>query len=668
MRAKSFTALVAACFLAAAPGFAAVVEHDYVEHDYYVPLVPGADNCYGAYRVLVSEGESTTTVYDGKFASAFSDVPPVPVHPRVFVSEERGVVRDDLTVLTDFALRAERREMRREIVGENEIVHEIVHRWFYETPYLLVGATAKVRPFSGISEGDGGSTFSETAMTRPLARSYFGGDVTPEEMALMMLPSFGGTSPDGKIIATKSSPNGFKHIFTLSDASPETIGWWRTLSQESMLQVDLARKSGYDVSYSLGSNVFENGMRKSAMKTTTPAKGIYLAATPFLDKNAADALWSRAAETLYASLEKRIPRPETKTVVLDSAGWGGWHSALSERAPLVVSADVVTGPIPEAVVSVPFVVRKPLAGLSPESKGGWTVSDLDTVIAVRSDASDVAALWPYAEAQVLLNDRRRSSVRILDGSGFQNPEKTGKMVAELGGARSLLQAGWVEPSKFTGVGEADVETTLNMPSGGFWDDVFSISPVERGQKAVDGNPWNTWAERDRELYAAVSPAFMTNLGLLFNGSMGAKGLFLDKSVERRFAPVVVFSDNFDENAAKTRTREDMMKNLASDAFANSTGETRAAVEAVLKSPVLKTLPSFSFSVRGTKHMSKVISGIVVKSIPVRYDDAVSSIRSVPKLKNALDAGVLSLPDRTVHAEKEAYFPSRGTALVPEEWR
>lgn len=162
-----------------------------IYYHYFIPLQPGASNCYGAYRFLDQRGvENLMAMAGRRFGQLL--VPGTPgggVKPFdqsiVSYHDMKDVYRDDVVVLTDFDL-----TKSYTVTTTDYIYHHIYH---YETPALFVGYHTVMNPVAGVCSpyNDG---LDLVLIDRALMARYTAGFKTEN-----LLPTYSQYDPKGDL-------------------------------------------------------------------------------------------------------------------------------------------------------------------------------------------------------------------------------------------------------------------------------------------------------------------------------------------------------------------------------------------------------------------------------------------------------------------------------------
>lgn len=135
--------------------------HIYYYHDYYIPFVPGMDNCYGAYRMLASRGyqaistlslKRTTTA--GKLPGAENvTIPTITDHTSMH-SDARELYRDDIIVFTSFHPSATITIPDDLDYSRYPYVIHNIRTYHFEVPVSFAGMMADLTPTAGSQAAD----------------------------------------------------------------------------------------------------------------------------------------------------------------------------------------------------------------------------------------------------------------------------------------------------------------------------------------------------------------------------------------------------------------------------------------------------------------------------------------------------------------------------------
>jgi hypothetical protein len=228
-----------------------------VYHDYYIPFVPGADNCYGTYRFLGQRGvenyQSSSGTRQGQVAMN-GDIVPYSQNMTDF-TDMKDLYRDDVLIFTDFAVVTSREDI--EYKGNVEYHHH--RKFYYETPCAVLGYVTAMNPLYGVSDYE---AFAEVTLDRETIKRYM-----PDFRTDMLCPAsrvFGNKPDDpkaGKILQKKAvsgsgssfgpgsrpgfnslSGQHYRYILSLlPQATPERSGWWMIFSRAVQDYIDMVR-------------------------------------------------------------------------------------------------------------------------------------------------------------------------------------------------------------------------------------------------------------------------------------------------------------------------------------------------------------------------------------------------------------------------------------------
>ena len=135
--------------------------HIYYYHDYYIPFVPGMDNCYGAYRILASRGYQSVstlslkrTTTPGKLPGAEKiKIPTVTDHTSMH-SDARELYRDDIIVFTAFHPSATITISDDLDYSRYPYVIHNIRTYHFEVPVSFAGMMADLTPTAGSQAAD----------------------------------------------------------------------------------------------------------------------------------------------------------------------------------------------------------------------------------------------------------------------------------------------------------------------------------------------------------------------------------------------------------------------------------------------------------------------------------------------------------------------------------
>lgn len=134
--------------------------HIYYYHDYYIPFVPGMDNCYGAYRIISSRGYQAVSTLSLKRTTTAGKLPgaeniridPITDYTSMH-SDARELYRDDIIVFTSFHPSATVTINDDLEYKGNYIIHNI-RTYYFEVPVSFAGQMADMTAIAGSQAAD----------------------------------------------------------------------------------------------------------------------------------------------------------------------------------------------------------------------------------------------------------------------------------------------------------------------------------------------------------------------------------------------------------------------------------------------------------------------------------------------------------------------------------
>lgn len=685
-----------------------------IYHDHFIPWMSGADNCWGAYRIVVSEGEASRSSFDGtewrKYSGGWNFSGE---GPSMHAFDIRSAARDDLFVLTDFALGAMRTDPPLD-VGWCIEIH--VHTFYYETPFLYVGKTTRTGPTHGVAgiPDDGGR--SSFMFTRDNVWKYFEEEIDKESFTALLTPGFAGAYPPGKIIKNVDVAYDYKvHLWSIPEDLPETVGWWRMFTTDLLAIVDRVRKNpneyvrtpteaeladlkrafekawGEDKGkatppeYSIGSpggvpvprgpyeagyswwtprmfyspTMFASFSRQTLEKIHRGARP-YLFPWNFLTPEEMRAVWTDAAAGLVISAEKEIPKPTRTTTTIDMTSMGGF-SAVPRSEKKLVSESFERVLLPFAV-KPPFSAASSLDILRSTYPGSWNASPSGTGgVAVTSHSASSLARWPFFMAQYELWRTGLSSMGSLAGNG-KDDSATRSVVAS-GGALKLLTASgdWTPPPAFESAGEG-------LPVAVKYFDSAPAVVTAPGKSPSGSSPWEYWARKNRIFHDTVMPYISPDLMLMFWKETGDKGLYFGKSMEKIFLPEVFYSFNNEFDRKHSISGDETTKAASSLETSPETSPERfmAMKKDFLASPLLKNPISGELRRKGREHLSHIVRTRSI-FIPANLSVAKATLSSIREVAEGLSRGTIRFPSESVLRKMRVYFPIDASAATTTSW-
>lgn len=657
---KLFRRLLAALLLAAAaaasPGPACAesdsVIHVYIYHDYYVPYMPGADDCYGAYRIIGSRGSQ----YVSELTLARSAKPgALPGAEGVSIPEgtdyvaayqdARQLFRDDVLVFTSFQVKAGPFE---EIEQAGRYVYHHIKSYYFETPYSVVGYTADFSPVAG------SAAYSETgrpwlvAADQEKIKLYM-----PSFEPLMLLPNFPGSAalsrvsykswragPEGAPegcwayisrsagAASGSGWNSYRrggrilYILTTNpynDAVKDHVGWWEPWAIEMLSSVDDARENGEaDDRQDYDEPVLDDpdGPAGGGVPAELAAALEWDRPSIYYDESTVNSYLYAAPLKQTAFLEGGLPAfPWAPT--LDAVG-----EAYEDAAGRILDAALAGNDVP-----MPWTPGSgALDALQSQTAGYWHVPKAGVLenksMSILTHDPEFLGQAPFHRAQSKLYRLGKKDGAVL--AGQTEAEESMSAFLGLRGAPSgdylaaFRRKVSAAPFKY---GAWKVRTS---PSGvEYTDEVWTDPYSERAYGGETGGVWRWWARNYRPFYDAISPLCSLGDGYTFFGDAGADW---SGSVFRRRLPQV---QKHGDTAIET------VKSFP------------VSVQNSVKSRSFKDVPSYTDRAGGVKNNS------------VQY------VSGYKKLGPA-DYGSVSLSGRDLYSVVSPlavwYYPARGAAL------
>lgn len=582
-----------------------------VYHHYYIPFMTGADNCYGAYRIVSSRGHGdnflsvgedtlTTSSYDlkrlgegykkpaqpksqgwsvGNYTQSVNFTPDLKTKPVVITRatylDSRTVRRDDVTVLTDFAI-VDEAPPEYDYQGNICYIH---HRFYhYETPQTVLGEVVDMNPIYGSVIWKLNQGTEQIALSRREILTYFQGVGNEADFSKFLLPGYVGINARsyGKIVKQKQiKPYHFFYILSMNETQPEAIGWWEMFTEPTLQYIRLIRdeiagkRPAYyiDKSFDYGSAILsqlkkeaEDAKKKggdyaganataklmeminsAANASMTPdilsmyfhtslslslsPYALFRFDKPFLDSWDMYSLWRKKMQ----DMEDEIWRIEEKKLGIDGQKETAeaLRSIARKRGFSVGGSFEVPAPelIPyngeprEVVVRTMFTDSSFLNSYIGNYPGNWThplSSDDDhysrnMMMYVTNSPSDLAR-WIYAGAQNSLYTSRKSSIRTLSNWKGDTWRPVLQKRYAATPTGNLLRA-----EIYTGLARSG-NLAGNHPVGtvvpdSYWEEPWI--PAKESPAPQDGN-WQKWWNKDRLFYSAVIPYLSGELGLLFS--------------------------------------------------------------------------------------------------------------------------------------------------------
>ena len=700
----------------------------HIYHDYYIPWVPGADNCYGAYRVAVSDGEAFRSIFDGEVTRDYKggwEYKTKKAEPLMYSTDFRKVRRDDMVIITDFP--PELKSYREELFG-NEIHH---HTFHYEAPYVYTGVTVLMNPVHGVPENNHDESLAHIALTRKLAYEYFREDSSYDGFVKMLVPGFGGAFPNGKIIRKVSGGgNHYKYILSLSPVLPETVGWWRVFSIENLNFINkvranpdayvrkltpqeasdlekMARQAYMNERKSnpgAGTKPFEGGyswnaprifyspemfnmfLRQKLSYSSAP-KNLYSYNRDFLRPLDMHKLWNTIGDRVAAGLFNNVPPMKTEKKVFDVSPVSGWcvsTGSTPSTGKSFIYEEVVEKPRP--------VVLKPLFTSGEKTDifrtlypGSWgSDGGGNGAVNITTYAPEVLARWPFGYAQYELFRLKRTTRDRLS----ENEVNEGNLVKTLSSAGGIFPfsssvGGWRFPTV-----NIDGSQGKGLPVDSEHFSIYEPPVIKPGMVLSGRDGWEAWARRDRNFYDTMMPYLSSSMGLFFWRDVGLDGLYLDRGVERQYMPELSFSITGTSERVFESTPQGIRESVGLDylypapsaQYAGMVSSMRNELEKTIEASMDRTKPAGTgkenesgtlmygrFIRKGREHVSSITRSNV-KYIPMRRDSAVVSVKKAPDVEGALKSGTIDIPSEDqVLKDCWKYFPIEGSTSRIESW-
>ena len=280
----------------------------YHDRDFYIPYMPGAKDCYGAYRLI----SHTATYNISKIAGTLDYTLNEPVAQQSSkqvndIFQTIDMVRSDVVVFTDFL----KVEKERQTYSGNKVYD----RYYYEVPSFIIGYYLDTSPVFGSSViSDIGRPYFVVMDIENMAKIFKGNTKKEawQETIQKALINFQGTNPKGQVI--RKSPS--KYVISQSP-SHVVLGWWEELSQEFIRSLESDDAMWLEVDDLYDEMAFKNGKFLSSVPVYRTSPDIFLS----FDKMRK--LWTDIAES-----KKNVPNPFPKhfTDVMRAGSPGTWRS------------------------------------------------------------------------------------------------------------------------------------------------------------------------------------------------------------------------------------------------------------------------------------------------------------------------------------------------------
>lgn len=279
----------------------------YHDRDFYIPYMPGAKDCYGAYRLISHTATYNISKIDGTLDYTLNEPIAQKSSKRVNdIFQTIDMVRSDVVVFTNFGV--VETETRTEYSGD--AVHVYRDTYHYETPAFVLGYYIDTSPVFGSAViSDIGRPYFIVMDIENMTNIFKG--ITKKEIQKALI-NFQGTNPKGQVI--RKSPS--KYVISQSP-SHVVLGWWEELSQEFIKSLESDDTVWTDISDVYDEMAFKNGRFPSSVPVYRTSFDT------FLDFDKMRKLWTGVAES-----KKNAPNPFPKhfTDTMTAGSPGTWRN------------------------------------------------------------------------------------------------------------------------------------------------------------------------------------------------------------------------------------------------------------------------------------------------------------------------------------------------------
>ena len=304
-------------------------ENIYYDRDFYIPYMPGAKDCYGAYRLISHAGTYNVSKITGTLDYTLNE--PVTQKSSKQVNDifqTVDMIRSDVVVFTNFGV-VETKKRIEYFAGIPRVYYDT---YYYETPFLVLGYYLDTSPTFGSSAVyDVGRPYFIAMDIENMTKIFDG--VTEKEIQKSLI-NFQGTNPkgqiipkgigkqDGKLYGVASGPDRLirknPRKYVVSQMPDRVVlNWWEELSQEFVKSLEPDDVMWMEVDDFYDEMSFRDGKFPSSVPVYRTSFDT------FLDFDKMRKLWTSVAEA-----KKNTPNPFPKhfTDAMQAGSAGTWRN------------------------------------------------------------------------------------------------------------------------------------------------------------------------------------------------------------------------------------------------------------------------------------------------------------------------------------------------------
>lgn len=650
-------------------------------HHYFIPYQPEAVNCYGVYRILSNYTHQQFGVDVGTKKHQRKDFGANKIvnftQKSAFYSNFSDIVRGDMLVLTDFAVRAQRTDVHHR---GNEIIYDH-YTFYYETPRVVLGETVITSPLFGAETIDEQDR-TLIVIDRNLMKKYIR-EISDADFLKVLLPQFDGANPRGALIRSKwLSSTKEIGVLTLTKDHAVSVGWWDLFSQAVLKHIDDIKKNpqkyfGSPLAEDLSSlNAMQEFIKEQDKQYHVPPSASPLMNVSWSDIKAfyiKDVLDDYVYKTLTDSLKGNVGwiyryskflrsdeinnTWENEAAKIANTVWAKAYKAgntneaesqsvsigktfASYTANMGTNEDEYTGAALDIVVSAPWG-EDATDYLVPGHIGFWSSKEpfnkynfCDDFVFMNSDANYLGR-WLWQKAQLILFDEGKSKWLVRsknDGEAWStlaegNPEK---MYSLLVGIKKK-NFEWTEP----------------------------YSPMLRNEDSV----WKAVYDFDRDFWKTMFPYMSLNFHPVFADVFDKLPDLIswENALQRSYAPQVYSSWGDDFSTTRPTIQADIgkLKEIANSYISPLLGSDSNTYISAFKKDNNNMSNDALTSIKTTyanKQRYSVASQANVVSVPAHGKEIIKWLQTEWFLKDLFNKKILTLPDLTLHETLWAHWP------------